>query len=49
MWNNNPFFSEDFFDYKKIKENVVKFNTKVINFWKDFFKDVKDVFDTDKK
>ena len=40
MFNNNWFNTFDPLNYKAVKENVVQFNEKVVNFWKDFYNDV---------
>lgn len=37
---SNWFEGFDPFDYNKVKENINKFNTKVLNFWRDFYNDV---------
>jgi len=37
---NNWFEDFDPLNYDKIKKNVVQFNEKVVNFWKDFYNDV---------
>lgn len=37
---NNWFENFDPLNYNKVKENINKFNQKVIDFWKDFYNDV---------
>lgn len=39
MWNPN-IFDFDVINYETIKKNVEKFNTNVMNFWRDFYNDV---------
>ena len=31
---------EDMYSYKTVKQNINKYNQKIINFWKDFYNDV---------
>lgn len=40
MWDTNMFKDFDPFSYKKVKENLIAYNEKVINFWKDFYNDL---------
>jgi len=40
MFNNNWFNTFDPLNYNAVKQNVVQFNEKVVNFWKDFYNDV---------
>jgi len=40
MWGKWGLEDFDLLNYNKVKKNVVDFNEKVINFWKDFYNDL---------